>query len=442
MRGLTYIAAAGTALALASMTACSVHQTETPALSGPSTLALSMSISSSPQAITQNGADASVVTVKVIFTDPTTGSTGPKANIPIRFDMAVNGVLQDYGTLSARNAVTAADGTARVTYTAPPMPLGGSTGSGCNGVPGQCVQVVATTTDSTAATSSGASASGAATIALVPPGVILPPAFTPKAAFTFLPAVITVGQQVTFDASTSCPTDASGNCTTTNGSITSYFWTFGDGTTGSGKTITHSYGAANTYVVSLTVTSDRALTASTSQGVQVGLPNAPTADFSVSPSAAIAGQTIFFSADASNAANGHNIVQYSWNYGDGTTDSGQDVSHAYAQAGTYNVVLTIIDDAAQKATKTVQVAISSGNPIALFTASPAGGHTMNFDGSASTAFNNATIVNYSWAFGDGQFGTGQTPNHPYGVAGSFNVRLTVTDSNGRTGSTSQSVTVQ
>src|SRR5579871_6502827 len=199
MKAFNFIAATATAAAAAlSLAACTVHQTEAPPLSGPSSLALSMTVSSSPQSITQNGADASVVTAKLYFTDPTTGQTTPKANVPIRFDMSVNGVTADYGTLSARSVVTGSDGIARTTYTAPPMPSGGATGSGCNGVPGQCVNIVATTTDSSAASSSGAIATGFATIALVPQGVILPPAGTPTAAFTVSPTPVGQGVAATF----------------------------------------------------------------------------------------------------------------------------------------------------------------------------------------------------------------------------------------------------
>src|SRR5438309_1385187 len=102
MKAYRYLAAA---LVLAwSAIGCAVHQTEAPALSGPSEFALSLEVTSSPQAITQNGADASVVTARVYFTDPATGQTRPKSNLPIRFDMRVNNVLQDYGTLSSRSA--------------------------------------------------------------------------------------------------------------------------------------------------------------------------------------------------------------------------------------------------------------------------------------------------------------------------------------------------
>lgn len=440
MRAFTYFTAA---IAVVSMAACAVHQTETPGLSGPSQLALSMSVSSSPQTITQNGFDAAVVTARVFFTDPNTGATTPKANLPIRFDMQVNGAAQDFGTLSARTAVTDASGVARTTYTAPPMPAGGNTGNGCNGVPGQCVAIVATTTDSTAASSSGAIASGATTIALVPPGVILPPAGTPTASFVITPQPVSQSTPVTFDASASTPgTNAT--------SITSYAWSFGDGTSGSGKTVSHTFNTAASFQVTLTVTNDRALSASTTQIVQVGSVAGPTAKIIISPANVITGQPVIFNGDTSTAAPGHQITTFNWTFGDGATASGSVVSHTYTTAATYNVLLSVLDDLGQKNTTSLGVTATapggsggSTTPVAAFTYSPsspvATGTTVTFDASGSTS--SLPIATYEWKFTCASSGcvstdpittgTTATQTHQYLLAGTFVVQLTIFDSSGK-----------
>ncbi len=58
------------------------------------------------------------------------------ASLPLRLDMVVDGVAQDYGTLSARSIVTNSDGVATAVYTAPPSPANGVFGT-CSGVAGQ-----------------------------------------------------------------------------------------------------------------------------------------------------------------------------------------------------------------------------------------------------------------------------------------------------------------
>ena len=444
MRTSKYIAAAA-ALAAASLAGCTVHQTEPPALTGPSDLALSLSVTTSPQTISQNGSDTAVVTAKVFFTDPT-GQTRPKANLPIRFDMRVNGVAQDYGTFSARNAVTGSDGMARTNYTAPPMPAGGNTGPGCNGLPGQCVTIVATTSDSTAATPSGATSTAETVITLTPPGVVLPPAGSPTASFTMTPTPVVKGSAATFDGSASSPgTGATG--------IATYSWSFGDGSTGSGKTVSHSYNTVATYSVTLTVTNDRGLSASTTQSLSVGGVDLPQADFVFSPTLPTTGQTVIFNADLAKAAAGHQLTSFSWNYGDGGTDSGMVVSHNFAAAGIYNVVLTVLDDLGQKATKSSSVTVTTpsgsgggggGALAANFTFSPSTpglNQDVFFNATGSTAASGHSIVSYTWDFGDGNSGSGMTTTHQYSRAGTYTVTLVVKDDLNQTATGRTAVTI-
>jgi PKD repeat protein len=66
--------------------------------------------------------------------------------------------------------------------------------------------------------------------------------------------------------------------------------------------------------------------------------------------------------------------------------------------------------------------------------------TASVDGTAS-ADPDGTIASYAWNFGDGGTGTGVKTTHTYAAAGTFTIKLTVTDNNGATGSTTKSVTV-
>ena len=139
-----YLRRAAVALALLAAGGCTVKNTEAPPVSGPSGLALTLSVNAIPDAINQDGGSQSSIRVAAIGPDGQ-----PIANLPLRVDMLVDGVATDYGILSARTVVTNGSGVATVVYTAPPPPPNGvftqckSTLFASN-VPGACVTIVAT----------------------------------------------------------------------------------------------------------------------------------------------------------------------------------------------------------------------------------------------------------------------------------------------------------
>jgi len=195
-------------------------------------------------------------------------------------------------------------------------------------------------------------------------------------------------------------------------------------------------------VVTLTETSDRGLAASTTQNVTIGTGDLPKPAFTTSPGAPAVGDTIFFNATTSTAGAGHTLTGFSWDFGDGTTGSGMNTTHVYSTPRSYTVLLTVTDDSGQTATISGQLTIGSGAPTATFTFL-VGGKTVTFDAGPSTSQPGSTITARPWTFGDTTSGTGQTTAHTYpaGPAAAYTVRLTVTDSLGRSASTTQSVSV-
>jgi PKD repeat protein len=151
---------------------------------------------------------------------------------------------------------------------------------------------------------------------------------------------------------------------------------------------------------------------------------------------------VAFDASASNSPAG--LVTYTWDFGDGVTGNGVAVQHTYAVAGTYVVRLTVTDKKGQTAWSTQNVTVAPG-PTPMFTwtpTSPTHGLPVTFDGSLSWAMPPSTVASYAWDFGDGWSGTGVTAFHAYAAAGSFTVKLTVTDSSGLVGRLTQIIIVQ
>jgi len=256
-----------------------------------------------------------------------------------------------------------------------------------------------------------------------------------SAGFTFSPSSPRKNQQVTFTGS------ASGGTTPY-----SFSWTFGDGSSGTGSTVTHAYASTGTFTVVLTV-KDNGLpqqTATSQQSVTVtSQPTPLTASFTYSPSAPIAGQQVTFTASASG---GTAPYSFSWNFGDGSTGTGYSISHTYVTAGTFTVALTVKDSGSPQQTTSSQQSITVTNPppptlTASFTFTPANpqvGQTVSFTGSASGGTQPYT---YSWTFGDSGTGSGSSVTHTYQAAGNYTVVLTVTDAAGKTASSTQTVTV-
>jgi PKD repeat protein len=312
--------------------ACSVAKTETPALTGPSELSTSITISVSPDVLALDGASQSLVTITA------RDSNGqPQRNLSLRVQTTVNGAIVDFGSLSARNVVTDANGRAFVTYTAPGAPaILEDTGIVVK------IEVVPSGTDFGNATSRFAS------IRLVPSGVIIPPSDL-NPTFTATPSTPLEGESVFFDARLS------------SGSIASYLWDFGDGATASGPTATHTYpqkGRSTTYVVTLVVADAFGRSVgTTSQITVVPDPAVPSATFFFSPNPSQLNQPVHFNGTQSTAGAGHRIVSYTWNFGEGTVRTTTDplIDFVYQSPRTYIVALTVTNDAGKTATTTVPV---------------------------------------------------------------------------------------
>jgi large repetitive protein len=165
---------------------------------------------------------------------------------------------------------------------------------------------------------------------------------------------------IAFDGSASSDPD---------GTIATYSWDFGDLSTASGAKPSHTYTSSGTYTVRLTVTDDKGGSASASTTATVAN-RLPTANAG-GPYSGGVGQAVAFDGSASSDPDG-TIASYAWNFGDGSTATGATLvrpNHTYANAGTYTVTLSVIDNngaqSSTSATTTATIVPPPSAPTAL-----------------------------------------------------------------------------
>jgi PKD repeat protein len=197
------------------------------------------------------------------------------------------------------------------------------------------------------------------------------------------------------------------------------------------------------------------------QGVILPIAYAPVPKFTFSPTAPGEDADVTFDASSSIASCVPNptapndtsqcqpqagtIVAYQWDFGNGNTASGVRPTTRFATRGSYVVKLTVTNDRGLSNSVTNTVAVAGvANPTADFAFSPtapAVNQNVFFDAAASQAAPGRTISRYDWTFGDGSEAGGANTSHRYTRIGSYAVTLTVTDSAGRTGTSTKSVPV-
>jgi len=143
--------------------------------------------------------------------------------------------------------------------------------------------------------------------------------------------------------------------------ITDYAWTFGDDKVATGVSVSHTYAANGTYMITLTVTDSAG--AMNSASVQVKVSMAPPAEneppVAVISFVSVVNLTVELSGFDSMSAPGATIASYAWSFGDGTTGTGANVTHTYAMNGTYRIILTVTDSFGLSDKASVKVTISS-----------------------------------------------------------------------------------
>ena len=213
----------------------------------------------------------------------------------------------------------------------------------------------------------------------------------------------------------------------------SWLWDFGDGTNSTQQNPTHQFANYQTYIVSLTTTNDSCTNTET---MAVNLLN-EVPDFSVSKLQLCKADSVFFQFRNFNKSN---IIQYVWDFGDGSVDSvsTDSVWHTYRNPGHYSIRLSATDSNNCTNITTKANLIHVYSPVVGFAVNGIGGCRnlpVNFTDTSNARSGDNNIATWIWDFGDGFAQTYNAPlpnpvSHVYSSTGSFYPSLKIIDSAG------------
>lgn len=232
-------------------------------------------------------------------------------------------------------------------------------------------------------------------------------------------------EKITFDAAGSTDPDTT---------ILKYTWESDlDGVLAANSKVFQSTLSEGEHIITLYV-SDGEFNISTTANVSIKN-RPPLADF-VSNAPRNKGETVTFNASSTTDRDGKfdkENMTYKWNFGDGGTGSGIEVTHVYNTAGKYLVTLTVDDGSEFNNTNITSKEIRINTlPVAVAGKDMVGdlGDNIEFDGTGSYDPDEGDTLTYHWDFGDGATFNGDIVGHTYAYPGTYEVTLTVNDTVG------------
>ncbi|MFH1320870.1 MAG: PKD domain-containing protein [Bacteroidota bacterium] len=224
--------------------------------------------------------------------------------------------------------------------------------------------------------------------------------------------------------------------TTTNSSIISWFWDFGDGNSSVQQNpLVHTFSDTGTYDITLITTETYNCKDTLVKAAYITI-FGTYPDFTADTLTGCVPFTVNFT-DLSGGTSP--VVSWFWDFGDGSPlDTTQNPTHTYAIRGIYSVQLTVIDtnvctDILQKSNYIISTFPYPGFNYKTIAC-------INEDiGIADTS--TGTGLACFWDFGDGNTDSIVNPGFAYADSGTYSINLTVTDTNGCDSTISRVITV-
>ena len=198
-------------------------------------------------------------------------------------------------------------------------------------------------------------------------------------------------------------------------------WNFGDGTSGTGWGISHTYATSGTYTVCMTFTSPNGCVRDTCHTIVVNVNNPAPCNLVPMFEVLLAPNT-----NSSFAFNNTSLfcdpsATITWSFGDSTFDTGNTISHSFAQSGSYWVCMHVAMSNTCFGDTCINVVVNNPTPCnisASFIATPSTTQSNSFTFTSLTANPSAQI---NWLISDSTFLTGQSVQHSFANPGIYSV---------------------
>lgn len=215
-------------------------------------------------------------------------------------------------------------------------------------------------------------------------------------------------------------------CYDVDGEITTYSWSFGDNFTSDLENPRHTYSSPGIYDVSLSVTDNSGTSTDAITVIEISSNISPIPIIDGKNMTKI-GKVVEFSASSSYDVDGE-IIEYRWDFGDGTISYHENIQHVFLEEGEKTVTLRVTDDNQATNETNSSILISVNIPPKAVTNNSMIGQVYEEIAFVSESSDiDGEIVSTFWDFGDGEVEEGIIVYHNYDSPGLYYGKLVVTD---------------